>query len=53
MNYLYVVMHNNYIPFFISVNKLAQEQIAPVVRDMEKAGKFSKPIVDMLFENGV
>lgn len=36
-----------------TVAKLAKEEIAPVVREMEEAGKFHKSVVDKLFQNGL
>lgn len=35
------------------VAKLAQEQIAPFVREMEKNGRFTDSVIKTLFENGV
>jgi short/branched chain acyl-CoA dehydrogenase len=36
-----------------TVARLAREQIAPHVRDMESEGKFKQSVVDMLFSNGL
>ncbi|KAL3284291.1 hypothetical protein HHI36_018449 [Cryptolaemus montrouzieri] len=36
-----------------TVRKLANEQIAPCVRDMEKDGKLKESIVELLFQNGL
>lgn len=38
---------------FFSVAKLATEQIGPLVRKMDDAGRIDPSVVDMLFENGV
>lgn len=39
--------------FILSVAKLAKEEIAPLVRKMEKEGKIDDGVLKMLFENGV
>lgn len=39
--------------FWILVAKLAKEQILPLVREMDDAGRIHPNVVDMLFENGV
>lgn len=36
-----------------TVARLAQEQIAPYVREMDDSGKLKESIVNSLFENGV
>ncbi|XP_019866288.1 short/branched chain specific acyl-CoA dehydrogenase, mitochondrial isoform X1 [Aethina tumida] len=36
-----------------TVAKLAQEQIAPFVREMEKNGRFTDSVIKTLFENGL
>jgi len=38
---------------YIIVAKLAKEEIAPLVRKMEKEGKIDDGILKTLFENGV
>lgn len=36
-----------------TVSRVAQQEIAPHVRDMEKAGKLKDTVIDALFKNGV
>lgn len=43
----------NIIYFYFSVAKLAKEEIAPLVRKMEKEGKIDDYVLKILFENGV
>lgn len=38
---------------FFTVARLAQEQISPYIREMEKEGKLHKSVIDALFQNGV
>lgn len=39
--------------FFIVVSKLAQEQIAPLVRKMDDENQFDPSVIKTLFENGL
>ncbi|XP_017783295.1 PREDICTED: short/branched chain specific acyl-CoA dehydrogenase, mitochondrial-like [Nicrophorus vespilloides] len=36
-----------------TVARLAKEQIGPYVKEMEEEGKFKKPVLDLLFSNGL
>jgi hypothetical protein len=45
-----IIMHNTGI---LSVSRLAEEKISPLVKKMEQESKFDSSIIDALFKNGV
>lgn len=54
---IYTSSHSSSIPsmnnVYFLVSRLAKEQIAPVVREMEQLGHVKPDVLKMLFENGV